>query len=277
MTGFVSRVLAGLAGLVLPVLMGAIANATEDRCIAVAEAPQLRGPGFNLVQPARFRLAETKSGEVRLTYAGHSTFLIESGKGVRIATDYNDYVRPPGTPDIATMNRAHSSHFTNFPDPNIRHVLKGWNPEGGPAIHDLTERDVRVRNIPTNIRGSTSGTDEFGNSIFIFEMGTLCIAHLGHLHHTLSDRQIAQIGQMDVILAPVDGSYTLDTAGMVEVLKSLKAPLVIPMHYFSSFTLSRFLDVARPDYEIKVNAEPSIMLSRDALPSKPQILVLPGS
>lgn len=246
--------------------------AAEDRCIAVASAP-----GIRYVQPARFRLAEAKTGEVRISYAGHSTFLIESGKGVKIATDYNDYVRPPVLPDIATMNRAHSTHFSIAPDPAIRHVLKGWNPEGGPATHDITEQDVRVRNIPTNIRSyGGGGTDEFGNSIFIFEMGTLCIAHLGHLHHTLSDRQIAQIGQMDVILAPVDGSYTLDTAGMVEVLKSLKAPLVIPMHYFSSFTLSRFLDVARPDYEVKIATEPTVVLSRSMLPAKPQILVLPG-
>ena len=259
-------------GLCLLALL-APASAAEDRCIAVASAP-----GFRLVQPARFRVAEAQPGEVRISYVGHSTFLIESGKGVKIATDYNDYVRPSVLPDIATMNRAHSTHFSVAPDPAIRHVLKGWNPEGGPATHDITELDVRVRNIPTNIRSyGGGGTDEFGNSIFIFEMGTLCIAHLGHLHHTLSPQQIARIGQMDVVLAPVDGSYTLDTPGMIEVLRDLKAPLVIPMHYFSSFTLSRFLDVARPHFEIKTNAEPSITVSRATLPAKPQVLVLPGS
>lgn len=281
MTGLYFRVAAILAALlVLPALFTDTAAAAEDRCIAVArgpdfKGPEFRGPGAKLVQPARFRVAEAKTGEVRITYAGHSTFLIESGKGVRIATDYNDYVRPAVVPEIATMNRAHTTHFTPAPDPTIKHVLKGWNPEGGPAQHDITERDVRVRNIPTNIRGG-GGTDEFGNSIFIFELGTLCIAHLGHLHHTLSERQIAQIGQMDVVLAPVDGSYTLDTPGMIEVLKGLKAPLVLPMHYFSNYTLSRFLDVARPDFEVKISDVPSIVVSRATLPSKPQILVLPG-
>jgi L-ascorbate metabolism protein UlaG (beta-lactamase superfamily) len=209
---------------------------------------------------------------------GHSTFLIESPKGVRIATDYNDYVRPPVVPDIATMNRAHSTHFTMTPDPAIRHVLRGWNPEGGPAQHDLSEDDVRVRNVPTNIRTyAGGGTDEFGNSIFIFEIAGLCIAHLGHLHHTLSPQQVGRIGQMDVVLAPVDGSYTLDTPGMIEVLRDLRAPLVIPMHYFSSFTLNRFLDAARPHFEIKTSADPTVVVSRSSLPAKPQILVLPGS
>jgi L-ascorbate metabolism protein UlaG (beta-lactamase superfamily) len=252
------------------------AEAAEDRCIAVSEAPGLRG----LVRRAQFRPPGSPPAAddgIKLTYVGHSTFLIESRQGVKIATDFNDYVRPAVLPDIVTMNRAHSTHYTDAPDPAVRHVLRGWNPAGGPAVHDLTERDVRVRNIPTNIRSYASGgTDEFGNSIFIFELGALCIAHLGHLHHTLSPRQIAQIGQMDVVLAPVDGSYTLDTPGMIEVLKGLKAPLVIPMHYFSGFTLSRFLDVARPDFEVKTSDVSSITLTRATLPRKPQILVLPG-
>ena len=261
------------AVLVLFAMLATPASAAEDRCIAVADAPGLR-----YVQQARFRLADAKAGEIRISYVGHSTFLIESAKGVKIATDYNDYVRPAVLPDIATMNRAHSTHFTTSPDPAIRHVLRGWNPEGGPAIHDVTYEDVRVRNVPTNIRSyAGGGTDEFGNSIFIFEMGTLCIAHLGHLHHTLSQQQVARIGQMDVVLAPVDGSYTLDTPGMIEVLRDLKAPLIIPMHYFSSFTLSRFLDAAREHFEIKTSADPSITVSRSSLPARPQVLVLPGN
>ena len=93
----------------------------------------------------------------------------------------------------------------------------------------------------------------------------------------MSARQIGQIGQMDVVMAPVDGSYTLDTQGMMEVLKALKAPLILPMHYFSSFTLARFLEVARADYEIQTSAVNSITVSRATLPAKPRVLVLPGN
>ena len=245
------------------------ARAGEDRCIAVAHLDL--GPRLH---KAQLRLAQLKGGEVRISFAGHSTFLIESSRGIKIATDYNDYVRPPVLPDIATMNRAHSSHFTLAPDASIRHVLPGWNPAGGAAQHDVTLDDVRVRNIPTNIRDWQGGTQEFGNSIFIFEMGGLCIAHLGHLHHTLSDKQLAQIGQMDVVLVPVDGSYTLDLSGTIEVLKSLKAPLMIPMHYFSTFTLDRFLDVAKGQFEIKMHPVPTIVVSRSSLPQQPQVLLM---
>ncbi|RAI38890.1 MBL fold metallo-hydrolase [Rhodoplanes roseus] len=227
--------------------------------------------------PAAFRPVALAPDQVRLTYVGHSTFLIESPKLVRVATDYNDYVKPPVLPDIATMNRAHSSHFTLAPDPGIRFVLHGWRDDGKPAGHDLSYQDVHVRSVATNIRDwSGGGTDRHGNSIFIVEAGTLCIAHLGHLHHTLTPQQIAEIGRVDVVLVPVDGSYTLDLDGMVEVLQALKAPLMIPMHYFSRYTLDRFLERVKADYDVEISDTPSVVVSKTSLPAKPKFLVLPG-
>ena len=77
----------------------------------------------------------------------------------------------------------------------------------------------------------------------------MCIAHLGHLHHTLNQQQLNEIGRIDVVFVPVDGSMTLDLDGMMEVLTALKAPLMIPMHFFSTFTLHRFLDRAAAELD----------------------------
>lgn len=247
-----------------------------DRCLAMSEGPAPTRFGGS-APPSLVRLAQLKPGDVRFSYVGHSTFLIETPRGVRIATDYNDYVRPSVIPDIATMNRAHTTHYTNSPDPSIKHVLRGWNPDGGAARHDITVDDVRVRNVPTNIRSYSGSTDVWGNSIFVFEVANLCIGHLGHLHHTLTTQQLAQIGQLDIVLVPVDGSFTLDVAGMIEVLKALKAPLMIPMHYFSSYTLERFMHEARPIFEVETSEVPTVVVSRATLPKKPKILVLPGN
>jgi L-ascorbate metabolism protein UlaG (beta-lactamase superfamily) len=226
--------------------------------------------------PAALRLTALAADQARITYIGHSTFLIESPKLVRIATDYNDYVMPPITPDIVTMNHAHNSHFTDSPDPAIKHVLRGWAADEAPARHDLFYQDVHVRNVPTNIRSWSGGTERHGNSIFVFEMANLCIAHLGHLHHTLTQQQLNEIGRVDVVLVPVDGSYTLDLEGMVDVLKALKAPLMIPMHYFSSFTLERFLERVRKEWTVEMAEVPSLVLSKATLPAKPKVVVLPG-
>src|SRR5436305_15326300 len=76
--------------------------------------------------PAALRLAALKDGEVRISYAGNSTFLLESPKLVRMATDYNDYVKPSVLLDIVTLNRAHWTHYTDRPDRGIRFVLRGW-------------------------------------------------------------------------------------------------------------------------------------------------------
>ena len=202
--------------------------------------------------PVSLKLAALASDQVRITFIGHATFLIESPEGVRIATDYNDYVKPPVVPDIATMNHAHETHFTDHPDPAIKYVLRGWGPDGEhPAIWDLKYRDVRVRNVPTNIRTWSGGTERYGNSIFVFEIANLCIAHLGHLHHTLTQQQLDDLGRVDVVMAPVDGNFTLDLDGMMEVLAALKAPLIIPMHFFGYATIDRFLARAQQQWPVE--------------------------
>jgi L-ascorbate metabolism protein UlaG (beta-lactamase superfamily) len=237
-------------------------------------------PGLVASRPrptlAALQLAALAADQVRLTYAGHSTFLVESPQLVRIATDYNDWVKPPLVPDIATMNHAHSTHFTNNPDPGIKFVLRGWREDGRPAGHDVTYKDVRVRSVSTNIRNWGGGTEKNGNSIFVFEIANMCIAHLGHLHHTLTQQQMNDIGRIDVVMAPVDGNLTLDLDGMVEVLQGLKAQMVIPMHSFSSYTLDRFLARMRQDFAISSNETPSILVSKTTLPAKPTVMVLPG-
>ena len=271
----VSRLLFAALALALPGARALAAEPAPSPADAERRCPGLIAglPDVRFVNFERVALGE---GEVRLTYVGHSTFLIESPRLVRIATDYNDYVKPPVLPDIVTMNHARTTHYTDAPDPAIKFVLRGWNDDGSQATHDLSFQDVRVRNVPTNIRDWAGGTERYGNSIFVFEVAQLCIAHLGHLHHTLTRQQLDDIGRLDVVLAPVDGTYTLDLDGMMEVLHALKAPLTIPMHYFSAFTLERFLDRARQDWEVAVNATPSIVLSRAKLPKDPKVLALPG-
>src|SRR3546814_16740980 len=64
-----------------------------------------------LLQKAALRLAAAPPDSVRITFIGHASFLLESHKGVTAVTDYNDYLPPPLTPDIATMNHAQSTHL----------------------------------------------------------------------------------------------------------------------------------------------------------------------
>lgn len=235
-------------------------------------------PGLVARGPARIVPAALAPDEVRLTFVGHATFLIESPGGVTVVTDYNDYVRPAATPDIATMNRAHSTHYSEHPDPGIKEILRGWNPAGGPARHDLRLGDLRIRNVVTNIRqwgGETTIRD--GNSIFVIETADLCIAHLGHLHHTLTPEHLKQLGRIDVLLVPVDGSYTLDLDGMMEVIAAINPRVAVPMHYFGLATLDRFLARAEGQgFTVERRPTPTLTLSRASLPAAPHVYALPG-
>ena len=244
------------------------AQAPASECLAMAEAPAL-------VRPARYVKVALEASQVRFTFVGHSTFLIESPGGIKIATDYSGYANGI-VPDVVTMNRAHSTHYTDFPDPQIKHVLRGWNPDGGPARHDLQVGDVRIRNVTTDIRGGALGRVPDGNSIFIFEIAGLCIGHLGHLHHELSAEQLGSIGRLDIVLVPVDGTYTMAQANMLNVLSALKARIVMPMHFFGPQTLARFISGFSGALDVDYQADPVIVLSATNLPDRPKLIVLPG-
>lgn len=261
----------------LPIVPLAAQPATPARPEMMENCPGLVARAPRAV-PAAFRLALLQGDQVRISYVGHSTFQLESPRGVKIATDYNDYIKPRGLPDIVTMNHAHSTHYTDRSDGGIKHVLRGWGPSPEqPARHDLNVSDVRVRNVPTNIRNWGGGTERHGNSIFVFEIANMCIAHLGHLHHTLTQQQLDEIGRVDVVMVPVDGGVTLDYDGMIEVLQALKAPLMIPMHFFSTYSLRRFLDkLGEKEFLVEYNDTGSTVVSKTALPGKPTIRVLPG-
>jgi len=131
--------------------------------------------------------------------------------------------------------------------------------------------------VPTNIRNWNGGTELHGNSIFIFEMANMCIAHLGHLHHTLTQQQLNEIGRVDVVFVPLDGNVTLDADGMIEVLQSMKAQVMIPMHFFSVYTLHHFLDRVRPlNWTVEMSPVPTTVFTKTTLPATPKMLVLPG-
>lgn len=260
--------LATALAIMLADLTAAPARAEISRCVAMANlAPR--------AVPVRLEPAAVSADQVRLTYVGHATFRIESAAGVTIATDYAGFAGPGPMPEVVTMNHAHETHYTDFIDPGIKHVLRGWNPSGGPARHHLKVNDVLIRNVPTDIRLWSGGREPDGNSIFIFEVAGLCIGHLGHLHHELAPEDVGVIGQLDVVMAPVDGSYTLDHASMVRTLEVLKARLVIPMHAFGPYTLARFVERMGEKFEVMTVETSTITLSVAELPRKPTILVMP--
>src|SRR6202030_4139597 len=179
----ISAFLSLLAPLIAPAAAQDASRASE--CLAMSQAAPR-------ATPVSLRRLAANAQQVAITYAGHSTYYIDTPGGVRIATDFSGAYTTGRQPDVVTMNRAHSTHYSLFPDPRIPHVLHGWGDDGQSARVALRVGDALIRNVTTDIRryfGDDSKGEMIkdGNSIFIFEVAGLCIGHLGHLHHKLGE------------------------------------------------------------------------------------------
>jgi L-ascorbate metabolism protein UlaG (beta-lactamase superfamily) len=248
-------------------------DSQRSECLAMANASPR-------ATPVSLRRLAAKAEQVTITYAGHSTYYIDTPGGVRIATDYSGAYRTGRLPDVATMNRAHSTHYSLFPDRGIPHVLHGWGDDGKPAYISQRIGDVFIRNVTTDIRryygdDSSGAMIKDGNSIFLFEVAGLCIGHLGHLHHQLDDSHFAAIGRVDVLMVPIDGSYTMSLDGVSEIAKRLRSSVVLPMHRFMT-PLDEFMRRIGQQFEIDMRNERSLKVSRDSLPGTPTVIILEG-
>ncbi|MEL6751046.1 MAG: MBL fold metallo-hydrolase, partial [Pseudomonadota bacterium] len=244
-----------------------------SQCIAVAQDMNRDVPVHfaSLTTPAQ---SNDDAYTVTISYQGHSTYLIESPEGATIATDYAGWLTDPVTPLAVTMNQAHSSHYTTLFKPGTEFVLPGWRDDGAPAQHSLMVRDVFVRNVTTDIVRFTPMPD--GNSIFIFEVAGLCIGHLGHLHHELSDDHYAKIGRLDVVMVPVDGGLTLAHTSVKTLLERMRSSVVLPMHVRSMNALPAFIGYLGDDFAIERMRENRLRLSLRTLPKQPTVMLMPG-
>lgn len=241
-----------------------------SHCIAIADA----APGLQYLHKAAWT-DPVPDYSVRIRYLSHASFLIQTVGGLEAVTDYTGFIgNTELVPDIVTMNHAHSSHWTASPDPAIPHVLPGWGPFGEGIEHHLDLGEMLVRNVSTDIRSAMGGVEARGNSIFVFEVEGLCIGHLGHLHHEPNAAQYAALGRLDVVMVPVDGGLTVPLATMIDVVDRLKSSIILPMHWFSGYSLDAFLAGVSDRFAIDRRSGPEMVVSLRELPSRPTVVVL---
>jgi hypothetical protein len=62
---------------------------------------------------------------------------------------------------------------------------------------------------------------------------------------------------------------------MIELAGQLRSSMVFPMHYFSTFSLQRFIAGMEGSFETVLVPQNEIVVSLKTLPQKPQVVVLP--
>lgn len=180
---------------------------------------------------------------VTLRWHGQSFFEIVSPGGTRVVLDphaIESYGRKTVEADVVLFSHLHSDHtqlspITNAAKAKVFSGLREVKTETGRREDynpiDETFRDVKIRAVPT-FHDNAGGLEKGKNVVFVVEINGLRIVHLGDLGHTLTEAQIKRIGEVDVLLIPVGGVYTingLDGQTVVEQLKPKR--VIIPMHY----------------------------------------------
>ena len=165
---------------------------------------------------------------MKIKYLAHASFLITSDAGVKIITDpYTrgdklKYGEIKESADIVTVSHDHWDHSAVS--------VVGGNPEVVKKTGSAEVKGIPFTGVPAyhdDAKGSSRGS----NIMFCAEVDGIRICHLGDLGHPLDDKQIGDLGRVDILLVPVGGFYTIDAEVATHVCQQLKPRVIIPMHY----------------------------------------------
>lgn len=186
---------------------------------------------------------------MKITWVGHSSFLIENSEGKKLLTDPFDdtigYSVYRGSCDIVTISHHHFDH-------DYTKEIKGKY-ELIDKTGDYNVNGIEITGIPSyhdKVKGAKRGK----NIIFIFRIDNYRICHLGDLGYVISKNEAHSIGNIDVLFIPVGGNFTIDGKEAAEVTKLLRPHIVIPMHY-KTLQLKMELDGAETFIKYMGNSE----------------------
>ena len=217
---------------------------------------------------------------VRLTYYGHSSFLLEAADGTRVIVDpyrtgaFNGALRYEAigdTADAVVATHKHDDHgaVDTIPgNPQVfihpsSAVVGPWKITGIDVAHD-----------------DEGGRSRGKNTVIVLDDGDLRVVHLGDLGHTLDAQTVVAIGRTDVLLVPVGGFFTIDYKQAAEVVDSLSPRVVIPMHFKTpkvDFPISDVEPFLATQAKVERKATSTIDITRATLPAGRVIYVLPSA
>jgi L-ascorbate metabolism protein UlaG (beta-lactamase superfamily) len=211
--------------------------------------------------------------DATIQYFGHNFFLITTSKGTRIVTDPLGpgwYPNPNVGGDVVTVGKEMFNHNAVQIVLGNPLILRGLINHGSDWNKvSMSFKDTFIYNVP--IHQNAEVIEGIKGSAFVFDLGTLCIAHLGDLSQKLNEQQIKAFGKVDVALTPIGGGRTMGPDLAREVLAQLKPKIAIPMHHRDNPYLVKQFSAGLKTQILKTD---TLAVSKDALPSSLEIRVL---
>ncbi len=169
---------------------------------------------------------------MKVKWLGHAAFLITSDEGTKVVTDpYQsgqfglDYGKIEDAADIVVVSHDHADHNYVQGVPGSPQVVKGAGTQQA--------KGIEFKGI-ASYHDDSGGSQRGPNNIFCFTVNGVRVCHLGDLGHMLSEQQLAEIGEVDVLLTPMAGNFTIDAATASRTVERIKPRVVIPMHFKTS-------------------------------------------
>lgn len=161
-----------------------------------------------------------------ITYLGHSAFKLKFPTAT-VITDPFDPEKvglkfPKISADIVTISHDHFDHNYLKGVGDVKKVIQG------PGEYEV--KSVSIIGFQFS-HDDKKGTERGLSCAYLFEGQNLRILHLGDLGHDLSSGDIDMIGDVDILIIPVGGTYTIGPEKAVNIVRNFEPNIIIPMHY----------------------------------------------
>jgi L-ascorbate metabolism protein UlaG (beta-lactamase superfamily) len=214
---------------------------------------------------------------MKIKWYGHSAFLVTSDQGVKIIIDPYEsgayggqlsYGKIKDQADIVLISHDHADHNDTKSLPGSPEIVKG---SGSKTVKGISIKGISTYHDPSK------GSERGANTIFTFSIDGIKICHLGDLGHILSEKELAEIGSVDILLIPVGGYYTIDAKEATRVAEQIKSKVLIPMHFKTEkcgFPIAPVEDFLKGKSNPKRPKASEVAFEKTTLPQQMEILVL---
>jgi len=149
-----------------------------------------------------------------------------SNDNVSIITDpFADIGYKMPTTETADIILSSHDHF----DHNNFELIDG-NPEIIKTEGKFNITGIDIQTFHT-FHDDTKGSERGDNLLMRFELDGRTFLHCGDLGHMISDELIEEIGNVDVLMIPIGGHYTIDAKTAKSIADKIDPIIVFPMHY----------------------------------------------
>ena len=156
---------------------------------------------------------------IKIKWLGHACYKIYFDD-IQCVVDPFEKGYVPGYRDISTsadIVLASHKHNDHYGLNEVQQLLR--------MVHG-----VKVTKVDT-FHDDKNGELRGSNTVHVMEYNGVKIAHFGDIGHILTEEQIQKIGNVDIAIVPIGGTYTVRAPEAKTICEQVNAKVIIPMHY----------------------------------------------